>query len=301
MSPGTVPKTSSSERTDMAFFHMISEASLCWRKVVELSSNSQSDWKNWPLKLQLVSDLSQWMQRQCLGVDERATPLEQLMKQASQEISANLRLMLRRPPYRYPGSAVPPWDNFDVMEAATNVLDRQLNTKNSPDLGPWAWKSWVPWHALAIVLAELCIRPQEASSERSYRLAKESFKHYASRIADSDSGMLWKPVSKLMRRADKAMAEHSITPGTVARAMDLTPMKFEDTIPQPRSTSTTEVFDSLPSGTDPGFPTDIGPLPLNLDWPAINGTSEVDNFETDIDTSWLNWDLFLVDVNSSTN
>jgi hypothetical protein len=90
-------------------------------------------------------------------------------------------------------------DEFNVLEVATEVLERNMRLK-VPEIAPWAWKSWVKWYALALVLAELCGQPEPMLAERAFYVAKESFENYAPLIADAEAGMLWKPIVKLMRR-----------------------------------------------------------------------------------------------------
>jgi hypothetical protein len=72
-----------------------------------------------------------------------------------------------------------------------------------PDLAQWAWKSWVKWYALAIVLAELCAFPEGPDSESAFTVARDAYQLYAPLIADSDSGMFWKPITRLMHRVEQ--------------------------------------------------------------------------------------------------
>jgi hypothetical protein len=51
------------------------------------------------------------------------------------------QLLLRRPPYKVKG-AVPPTDEFDVLEGATDTIEDYLNVQSTPDIN-WARKEWM--------------------------------------------------------------------------------------------------------------------------------------------------------------
>lgn len=52
------------------------------------------------------------------------------------------------------------------------------------------------WYVLAIVLAELSVCPEGPKADRAFDIALDAYELYAPWIADSDSGMLWKPITK---------------------------------------------------------------------------------------------------------
>lgn len=130
--------------------------------------------EQWKEKLQLLLDFETSMQQSYFGISDSARPLEKLAKFAAMEITVSMHLLLRRPPYRQNREAVPPWDNFDVLEVATIVLERHLQVK-SEEFAPWAWKSWVQWHALGVVLAELSSRQPGPDTDRHYLVACRCF------------------------------------------------------------------------------------------------------------------------------
>jgi hypothetical protein len=201
--PKDVPAvSSSSDSTDMSHNAMIYDAMICQRRLVELSDSAENSWEHWPKKLELVAAFEESVQTKHWRTSDSAAPIERLYQISGKKIVVSMHLLLRRPPYRQPHNTVPPWDDYNVLEAATEVLESHLQATPA-DLAPWAWKNWVQWHALAIVLAELVVSPQGPSSDRAYAIATKSFRHYARLVADSESGMLWKPIAKLMRRVQR--------------------------------------------------------------------------------------------------
>jgi len=92
----------------------------------------------------------------------------------------------------------------------------------STDFAPWAWKSWVRWNALAILLVELCSQPPGESYDAAYSIASQSFSHYSSLIADTETGMLWKPITKLMRRLQQHRYSNGVSEtSTLVNGLDV--------------------------------------------------------------------------------
>jgi hypothetical protein len=165
----------------------------------EISQACEDVSSQWLKKLELIDAFEKGLQSIKTSIGRNQTPLEKLHEMSGSKILISLQLLLRRPPYKQARSCVPPWDDFNVLEAATNVLEQHLRPV-TPELRPWAWKNWVQWHALAVVLAELTIHPEGPQSDRAYSIATRSFQYYSQIVADSESGMLWRPIAKLMRR-----------------------------------------------------------------------------------------------------
>ena len=92
----------------------------------------------------------------------------------------------------------PPADGFDVLEVATDVVERSLLMFTDPSLVPWSWFAWVKWYVLAIILAELCGHGDGASVDRAWSVAEEAFPKFAELVIDD---VLWRSVEKLMRKA----------------------------------------------------------------------------------------------------
>jgi hypothetical protein len=163
-----------------------------------------------------------------------------------------------------------------VLEHSTKLLQQELVTK-SAEFAPWAWKSWVRWNALAIVLVELCSQSPGESYDAAYSIAVQSFNHYSSLIADTDTGMLWKPITKLMRRLQQLKHYNAISEqaSNLANSLDVdAPM-----------CSTTSDF-SIPN------------LDLNLDSHAENiYIPQGDQTIATGDDAQINWFMFTDSIN----
>jgi hypothetical protein len=213
--PNNVPSASSLGSTDMSHTAMTYEAMICQRKIYELSENTQEPWKIWSQKVALVDEFGRYVESVSAMINVSSGPTERLLKISGEKIFVSLQLILRRPPYRQLQDAVPPWDDFDILDAGCKVLEQHMQPM-PPELQRWAWKNWVQWHALAVVLAELTIRPVGPLPDRAYAIATESFAYYAKVVADSESGMLWRPIARLFRRVQK-IRQHVCTESQVGR------------------------------------------------------------------------------------
>ncbi|KAM0430338.1 hypothetical protein ACHAQK_010669 [Fusarium lateritium] len=199
---------------DMAFSEILYESVVLHRNIVAMSCNAQVDWS---AGLALVQNFERVTQKRYSQIRETDVPILRLLKIAAGQIAVSMHLLLRRPPYRQVREKVPE-DGFRVLEIAASVLQVHLAPKD-PELVQWNWKSWPKWHALAVVLAELCARPPGPEFDEFFPIAVEAFGKIAGEVADGKSGRIWKPMARLFKIAEQrkqAKANSSPKPGTSA-------------------------------------------------------------------------------------
>jgi hypothetical protein len=68
----------------------------------------------------------------------------------------------------------------------------------------WYINTYVPWHALAVALAELCNETQGPLADRAWGVVDKCYDKYSNRVADTKDGMLWRPIKSLLKRAQAA-------------------------------------------------------------------------------------------------
>ncbi len=90
-----------------------------------------------------------------------------------------------------------------VFQTAVEVLEYAYLLEREPAIAQWSWlfSTWVQWHALAVTLAALCVQNQGPLVARAWRIVDLVFEGWAVRVADSAKGMLWRPIKKLMGKA----------------------------------------------------------------------------------------------------
>jgi len=66
----------------------------------------------------------------------------------------------------------------------------------------WLFTTFAPWHAVAVILAELCTQPQGNFADRGWEIIERRFKDWSGRVADAKEAMIWSgPIKNLMKRA----------------------------------------------------------------------------------------------------
>lgn len=270
MDSRNIPEQSAASFTEMSFSSMVYEAMMCQKQMCNSAAMYTNYSDEWKRRVCLVSEFESSMRQKYFGISDHASPIEQITKLASREIVANMHILLRRPPYVSDRNIVPPDDEFDVIRVATEVLERSLQLK-TPRFSQWAWKSWVKWYVLAVVLAELSAQHESSMFDQAYDVARQSYEQHRQLIADGEKGMLWRPIVKLMRR---------VTQLKEARA---TQSLLHQPSEYPHYDSTQQVLHpdyescEMLSGTQNG------------DEPLYSNTSNT--------TSWLSWNSFLEDAN----
>lgn len=89
------------------------------------------------------------------------------------------------------------------LQTAVKFLSvNELIEQHSSSAGfAWLFKTYVPWHAVAIVLAELITQPQGLLADRAWEIIQSRFKDWNGRVADTKEAMLWGPIKNLLKRA----------------------------------------------------------------------------------------------------
>ena len=202
-----VPKSASPGWNDMSFFELMIGAMRTQKRALSIPDTNHDAWIR---KLELVTAFQQDVQTKYGNLPPNASALQRFAAQAAFALTTAMQLILRRPPYKQSRNIVPANDEFGILENATRALEAELGAK-ATDFAPWAWKSWVQWYSLAIVLAELCSQPHGEKQDYAYEVAVQVFDRYSMLIADDDHGALWRPIAKLMRRVQQLRGQSLVS------------------------------------------------------------------------------------------
>jgi hypothetical protein len=198
--------------TDMALVYVYREVWDCMRK---LFTSPHTD--NWQDKLHTVAAFRECMEQHSALIHDPTNPFRLCAQFSTKAIALDMELFLRRPPFRVKHStSPPPWDDFDILEKTTEIMELNLTKPVNTTFAPWAWyaKPWARWYILAVLLAELCGPREGELVDKAYRIAKESFAKYGELIADTDLRDLWRPLVKLMRHVDRLRGTEPQASGT---------------------------------------------------------------------------------------
>jgi hypothetical protein len=161
----------------------------------------------------------------------------------------------------------------------------------------WVGRTWVQWHPLAVVLAELCVQTEGPLVDRAWAAVESVWNTYGERVADTTGGMLWKPLKRLLKKAQAAYQEAAtkrevqsgdIAAKDVARTLpdpmsDLTQMAINDYNQSPLLGSHTPQM-----LTGDGFETSYNTVPI-----SENTINTADDYGNQI--NWAGWEGFLID------
>ncbi|KAI7379945.1 hypothetical protein KC336_g19086, partial [Hortaea werneckii] len=241
-------------------------------------SETLSDTEVWQEKAKVFRNFEEHVEGLKYALADSPNPFARYVVLSGEYISANMRTILRRPIYPPIRGRPPASDDVDVLQHATVVLEYALGRSNfseyahCQEFSLWSWNTWIPWYAIAVVLAELCRSPQSPIALRSWRAAEESYAVYAQRVADGQSGLLWRPVERLMQKA---------------RALWRRPVpRAESGVDTQKWVSDTSALPSNPPtqlGSDVAAPyMDMSSMPSTL--PPADGDEAM---------SWFDWEYFL--------
>ena len=289
--------------TDMSFCSMTFEAMNSYRKLSDTATGSRrkhtEERLGWNERLNIVTDLEQSLEQRYIRHCDVTHPLQLLTKNVAKDILNTFRLLIRRPVHMCAYSQPPPDDNFDILEIGTEILENSLQREIESDLQQWSWLAWNKWFALAVVLAELCSQQEEARAIRAWKAAEDCFAIYPRTVADTASGLLWKPISKLMRKA-RILRQRHLQQINVSRpgakslrdsgSMNQGP---DHRIWQPPDTSVPDYgsqsnnISTIPSEQNNYFPIGNEGISMIAESELVNESEMM---------SWINWEKFVDDI-----
>ncbi|KAL4780880.1 fungal-specific transcription factor domain-containing protein [Aspergillus varians] len=85
--------------------------------------------------------------------------------------------------------------SIEVTEFARLIKDDETTKKWS-----WMFDAYMQWHAIAMVLSELCVRPLSPLTDRAWLAVTAVYDDWLM-TAKQRKGMLWRPLAKLVKRA----------------------------------------------------------------------------------------------------
>ena len=278
---------------------------LVWECAIRLGCPlEREDHQNPPItspvqrKLDMIQDLEAKLQKDLLVHCDPANPLAWVTSVVVRLISARLRVAVYHPPWLDMRGMVQQYVSRElVLETAVENLEygHLLNTEPAAAQWRWYFDTRVQWHALAATLAELCVQDKGPLVERAWKVVDKVFEHWAEHIADSKRGMLWRPIRKLMSKAQSKRAESSMNmPITSQQPL---PQFTVPTYGQFDDSNAVTPASSFSQDTMPGVA--IGNLPdqsLNIDQQALPEFLDSLNVNEAANAiNWAEWDEFVHD------
>ena len=284
---------------------------LVWECAIRLgySPMGREDHQNPPIvspvqeKLKMIEDLETNLEEEILVHCDPANPLHWVTSVVVRLIGARLRVAVYHPPWLYMRGMIQQYVSRElVLQSAVENLEYSHLLNTEPAAAQWRWyfDTRVQWHAIAATLAELCVQEKGPLVERAWKVMDATFEHWAEHIADSRRGMLWRPIKKLMSKAQSKRAELQM------KSMSIT---SQQPLPQFTAPSYGHFHDPNPDTAATSIPQDLtsgvamGNLPdqsLDLDQqlsPDFLDSINVNEAANAI--NWAEWDEFMQDFETA--
>ncbi|KAJ5093866.1 hypothetical protein N7456_009727 [Penicillium angulare] len=194
--------------TDVTLLLVVAAAQSVCRSVA-FADFMETSVKSMSMRQQILSDFQRNTSNLLAECQPDTNPFHRYTKRTATVINGWLQLGCLRPLIRSPNFTPPPIQGDVLLKMAAENLRLASESFNDPQMAPWIWfqSLWVPWHGLAVALAELCVCQDPEILYKYWPIVESVYHRTSSVIADSQHGMLWQPLEKLMNRAQDRKRE----------------------------------------------------------------------------------------------
>ncbi|KAL8711768.1 MAG: hypothetical protein Q9220_003939 [cf. Caloplaca sp. 1 TL-2023] len=195
--------------TEMTFCLICHEVSITIRGLnyVPPGLSATESIPSWQERQKIVLECHERLESKYLRYCNTSIPLSWATAMVTRMIMARMWCIVQRPLQRQEGDMTPQKpDRERILLTATEVIEYAhiLETETCVEKWRWFFGTWHQWYALALALAELCVQTQGPAVDRSWRAIDSVFDIWAEKVADSRTGMLWRPIKKLYNKARNA-------------------------------------------------------------------------------------------------
>lgn len=171
--------------------------SVAFADFIEVSVKSMST------RQQILVDFQQNVSNLLTGARPDRSAYHMYVKRTAANINGWLQLGCLRPLIRSKAFHPPAVHGDGLLKLAAGNLQRASDEFSEPAIANWAWFGilWAPWHGLAVALAELCVCKDPETISKYWPVIELMYHRTSTVIADSEQGMLWRPLKKLMNQA----------------------------------------------------------------------------------------------------
>lgn len=251
-------------------------------------------------KERMIKECADRLEEKYLQYCEEAGPLYWVAATVARLITAKMSLIIYHP-LTQPGLPSPLSQDVKdrLFMASIEILEYSSVLKSEASTRQWGWlfHTYVQWHAIAFILAELCVRSPSMIVDRAWRAVDAVFNDWGGAVSHSkaSSGMLWQPMRKLMAKARRKREENmqlQMQQGQISNDLGMNSQYIRPPPSGPSSSrniardrlrmQTTDTTNLLANQQK-----DIYPSPVNTESPATNNASYPlqQNYSADIPMS----------------
>lgn len=219
-------------------------------------------------------------------------PLQWCTATVARLILAKLWLIVHHPMTRKDGGSVTQATRESLFFTAIEVLEFGRLLEVDPKTAKWGWlgRTNMQWHGVAFVLSEICVRPICPITDRAWNAVNWFYTEWAMQ-ATHKKGMLWRPLTALMKRAAATRSKQQQELISKFGSLPISPEPFETqianhnyTLPQihmpagiPSPLSTTRPDHKAPVAFDADLNVDLSNGPMDALQAIFPGTNILDS------------------------
>lgn len=191
--------------TDMAFCLIAMDVSNTSRKVNFISHTTEPRTLTLKDKLELVKSCTLRIESQYLAGCDSSNQNTWFVRTIGRLLVLKLWLIVQ---YPLQSRVVMPQEHAEGQALRTVVAFlttmEAIEEHETTVAFAWYFKTYVPWHALAVALSKLCTETQGSLADEAWSIIDRYYKKWSERVADSKEGMFWRPIKNLTQRARAA-------------------------------------------------------------------------------------------------
>lgn len=193
------------EFTDMTFTLIRCQVSTVYRRLNYMQSGLGSDSPSLEERRKIVEEWHNMLNEKYIRHCDMQIPFQWSCATIARLLVAKLWLIVHHPFINL--SSLAPDDRNRILLTSIEVIEftHLLVTSESTARWSWLFGSYIQWHPIAFVLAELCVRPHCPGVDRAW-FAVESVWHDWQQKSATRKASLWRPLTKLYKKA-KAFRE----------------------------------------------------------------------------------------------
>lgn len=160
-----------------------------------------------------ISDCHQRLEDKYLKDCDMTIPLCWVTATISRLVMSKMWLIVYHPHQRKDGGASLPQETKDkLFITSLENIEYSILLETEARTMKWGWlfRTYVQWHAIAFLLSELCVRTKGEAVDRAWRALEATAGRWWFPLGDTSpyrkgkAGCLWKPLRKLMAKAQSA-------------------------------------------------------------------------------------------------
>jgi len=288
--------------TDMTYSLISMDVSNTARKVNFVSPDAEHQPLTLHQKEELVKKCSERIENHHLAGCDPSNPQHWLLYMLGRLLILKLWSAIQYPLQSREPQDLPRGQSLRTAVSYLEIIE-MMEAHDSTTGLDWYISTYVPWHALAVTLAELCNETQGPLADRAWGVIDRGYTKYSDRVADTKEGMLWRPIKGLLKRA-QAARQRAHQPDVMQPAFQpLIDPALQDTrltqqLPNISLDPTQNAFDISMMGDGLGQMSQT-PYPLfGNDFFSLTDMplSTTDTFDENM--NWNDWNEFVLDVHA---